>query len=271
MLEMVIAMIIIAILALSLMGGYVNMQRTQRLSNAAEKVLSTLHLARSMAISNNAVYHVRLEDYEVISATSNPITARLLKEPHLSVYCFPSTSDAVSVITEPAPTGKNWWSEHGALDFSDPADPTRVKRLSYLNKYTNQPLNNYRIERVGLEQHAGMGVQDPVRDFSAGNGPLLYFNPDGTASQNMTFFVADDEAKLYDDTGKAYSVIDDKSKALAERQMVAELRKRSYNQEKTTGNRLYGDQNQLRMIRVYRGGMIKLVPASKEKLPPQTP
>lgn len=254
-LEMAVVMVIIAILAASLFGGYVNMQKNQRLSNSAEKVMAGLHLARSLAITNNAIYHIRIQDYEVVSATSNPVLA---KHQSIAVYCYPKASDALEVVTEPHPTQPSttgryhWWSQYRTL--KNPVGQP------YTNPYlpgANVPLDNYCVDSVKLEPKTYFGAQNPVRDVY--QGVVLSFSPDGTASENVTFFVTDDECKLTDDASQTFAGFDDKSKDVAARQHVADIRWRAFRAESAAGNKSYGETARLRMIRVLRGGIVKLL------------
>lgn len=262
LLEIVVVVAIMAILGVVLLGGYGRMQKNQRLANSAEKVLATIHMARSLAISNNAIYHLRIEDYEVVNGMANPVVAKLTPAQCISVYCYPSNTAALRVIKEPHPTSEDWWSPHPTLTVKTPAGYGPA-----LNVLTNQPFDNYRLQRVKLEPNTYLGVQDPVREVN--EGVVLSFFPDGTASENVVFYVTDDEGVLTDwnASGQTYPPYDDKSKPLAERQRVAELRRYCFNETKDplTGS-AYGDQSRFRMFRVLRGGLIKQLVNQKERL-----
>lgn len=58
--ELVVVVLIIAILAAGVSSVYVNMQKGQRLNTTMDKVVSSIYLARSLAISNSAVYEYRI-------------------------------------------------------------------------------------------------------------------------------------------------------------------------------------------------------------------
>jgi type II secretory pathway pseudopilin PulG len=257
--EILIVAGIILILTASILGGYANFQQHHRLKTSVDRVLSTFHLARSLAISNNAVYHIRIEDYEVVTvppSIDDPVVAKLLPENFVCVYSYTRSSDAIRVQEEPHPLSDDWWNSNFSL-----TDPKTGEELKNQYKPT-QPYNNRRIERNKLEMHTFVGVQNPVKEVE--KGALLSFYPDGTASESIVFFVTTEDAKLYDDDGKSYEARDNKALPLADRQKVADCRRNAVNGLKRPDGGGYGDNQKIRVIQVLKGGMIKLL--NKEKL-----
>ena len=253
--EIIIVAGIILILTASILGGYANFQQHHRLSASVDRVLSTFHLARSLAISNNAIYHIRIEDYEVVDATTNPVTAKLIPENFVSIYSYARSADAIRVQEEPHPLSDDWWNSHFAL--------TDKAGEPFKNPYdTTKPYNNRRVERNKLEMGTYVGVQNPVKEVE--KGAVLSFYPDGTASESIVFFVTAEDAKLYDDEGKVYEARDNKALTLLERQTIADLRRNAVNGVKRTDGGSYGDDGKIRIIQVLKGGMIKLL--KKEKI-----
>jgi len=112
-LEMVVVVAIMVILSASLISGYASMEKTQRLKNAAEKVVNMLYQARSLAISNNAVYHVYIHNWQ---PANGPVTPKPFKsndpesityprpleinEQSISIQSYPSISLAMSLQDE---------------------------------------------------------------------------------------------------------------------------------------------------------------------------
>jgi prepilin-type N-terminal cleavage/methylation domain-containing protein len=264
--EMVVVLAIIGILTAGLMGGYATMQRNQRIGVSTEKLLSTLYLARSLAIANNAIYHVRLEN--LITADPNaPEYLQPAKQQSLSVYCFPDISTAMRMVMEPL---LNQWvanpttadPNHKRLELADnawnpsanfPYTPDVTFELdSAGNKIgTGQPYTNYRVERAALAEQTWFGIQitlDPAFDpaaAAAATGPseeVLSFYPDGSASEPLTFFVSDDPK-------------------LAETDNAADLRQKAYPSYaylvQARINALKDVSSRVRMVRVFKGGLIK--------------
>jgi len=161
MLEMVTVMAIVVILVASLVGGFAAMQKNQRLASSTQKVLSTLYLARSLAIGSNAIYHVRIENWHTATGSSpDPYS-----EQYIRIYYFPKIQDALAV--------------------------TREDVLVWDN--TQSPVN-YRVGSVQMDPLVYLGIQN-TPNATAPSTDVLSFNPDGTANTpvgaGMYFFVTD--------------------------------------------------------------------------------
>jgi len=231
MLELLVVLAIILFVTASVVGGYSNMQKAQRLNTSVDRVINALNLARSTAISRNAVCHVRIINTDTT-------------EQAISVQSYTNTSTALQVRLESdaTNTGPNAWSptsgdtltkvaelERYAVEAETRTPPDTVLaenyrkgKLLYYNPVTTQPYNNYRVEYLKLQPQVWFGVQS-----AALSPPLLFFYPDGSASVNTTFFVTENE----------------------------QWRDSSANS--TRGDAFTKGQANLRMVRVFQGGMIK--------------
>jgi prepilin-type N-terminal cleavage/methylation domain-containing protein len=256
--ELLVVIIIVTILAAGILGGYKNFQQHHRMKSSIDRVLSTFHLARSLAISNNAVYHIRIEDYEVVTVPAtitDPVVAKLTNENYVSVYAYVRSADAIRVQEEPHPLSDDWWNS--GFNLTD----TKTGAVQTNPYNPGRPLNNRRIERNKLEMQTFLGVQNPVKAVE--KGALLSFYPDGTASESIVFFVTEADAKLYDEDGKVYEARDNKSLPLLERQKIADYRRNAINGAKRADGGSFGDGEKIRVIQVLKGGMIKLLKQEK--------
>jgi type II secretory pathway pseudopilin PulG len=142
--------LVVAGLMLFLFGVAANsltgLNRARRLRNSTERVAAVISLARSRAISENAIYHVRVEN-------------RGPADQWISVYRFPRTSDALKATTEPVA-----WNPHAVQgDYS-----------------------NYLVERQKLEpgcyfetQYQGNTLWDSVRNRVRTKEGVHGSQPDG--------------------------------------------------------------------------------------------
>ncbi|HEY3324624.1 MAG TPA: prepilin-type N-terminal cleavage/methylation domain-containing protein [Planctomycetota bacterium] len=290
--ELMMVVAIIAVLGMLLIGGYGNMQRTQRINNAAEKLTSMLYLARSLAITHNAVYHVRLDN-------SSP------KQQAVGVYCYPSVRQAMQVTQD---YGGPIYSGPNVLD--DRTNPQAWSRFTHIRSEVTAggatfTYQNYQVDLVKLDAGTFVGVQMPLNSIalvdkttlptswtytdpttgSSRTNPCIYFLPDGTASSTMTFYVSDD-VRLSDlsTTGATagipptaqytYSEINNtRSKFFDISQLYPVTRwddRAAYptienNADATKGHHL--PNSQVRLVQVFKGGNIKPLRGQQEVLP----
>ena len=213
MLELVVVVSILVILSASMISGFASMERTQRLNNATDKVISMFYKARSLAISNNAIYHVRLQDGDwtsVNSATGRPVDDSY----YLILYKYNTTSEALSVHTA-ADMASGSANAASTLTISvaeaqdhynqmmatatgmDATDPTQAEALrtrasqTYINPVTGLVYNNYRVDQIKLDVGTAMGIQAPIGSSQPPSDDVVFFYPDGTASKSVTIFVTD--------------------------------------------------------------------------------
>lgn len=90
LLEVMVVAVVVMIFSAMLLGGITYMMNNQRLSTSTDKVLSTLNLAKSLAITHNAIYQVRIQNYTEINGAPDFTQA-------ISVHCFPRANAALSV------------------------------------------------------------------------------------------------------------------------------------------------------------------------------
>lgn len=285
LIELVVVITIMTILAAMLVSGYASMQKTQRLNNAADKVLSMLYKARSLAISNNAIYLVRLQDgYWSDPLTINPVTGRPKDDGQwIMLYRYTSTSEALSIHTTldmgpgrnaacslsipPEERYQQMMDEATKMAATDPtaADLHRTK-AEQLCKNPNRPdangdpmfYNNYRPDQVKLDQGTYLGIQAPLPPAPSPSGPLndvIFFYPDGTASKSITIFVTDLSYDTYASRTPQNDFRDDRSPTVAA-EVYAER-----NQERTEAHAdaRHARNLNIRMVQVLRGGMIKML------------
>src|SRR5437016_1123430 len=102
--ELIVVLLIILLLASFSMNAMQTLRKGTRLNASADRVVSMLHLCRNMAISNNAMYFVRIN-----SADGNPTDDSNINIQSVSIYYFLKASDAVNLQLEPAPASANAW------------------------------------------------------------------------------------------------------------------------------------------------------------------
>ncbi|MCY3019173.1 MAG: hypothetical protein NTW87_09125 [Planctomycetota bacterium] len=240
--EVLMVALIILILTASVVGGYNSMQKNQRLSNATEKAQSMVHLARSLAIANNAIYHVRIENWRVVG---DPDKDDPYADQFIGVYCFPTLSDATKVTLEDSPEVK-----------------TRVPGYWNIGATIKDPavFNHYCVERVRLDLGTYLGIQqDP--GATAKSKAVLAFYPDGSASSHMTIFVTDNatQARIRDGLAIRTTLNDFRDpKDQSGVSMGTQTFPDYYSELNRNRISAFNSGNaHIRMIRVLQGGLIK--------------
>lgn len=99
-LEMIVVIAILTLLAASLVGGLRSLRGANRLHSSVEAVANTISLARSRAIGDNAIYHVR-------------VLNRGFNDQHIQVYHFPRTSHALRADDEEWVQSNGGWNSSG--------------------------------------------------------------------------------------------------------------------------------------------------------------
>src|SRR6185436_18421715 len=97
LLELLVVIGIILILVAMFLGGMGNLSKSRKLRLSVDRVVNTLALARGQAISDNAIYHVRVEN-------------RASNDQWISVYRFPAVSDALRATDEQAVQAMGGWN-----------------------------------------------------------------------------------------------------------------------------------------------------------------
>lgn len=205
--EMIVVMAIMILLFIFLVGGLADLAASRKLFNAVEQVANSAALARSKAISDNAIYHVRVQN-------------KAADEQWIGVYRFKKAANALKAADEPTAqaldAGDTW--ENPALaeafdlkkldsgtEFETQYDPSklflpgmdRVKTAGAVHAdltelyYDPSGATPYpaRADKLNL-----LPKQMPA-SMTAGPFPsthqLLFFYPDGTASGNFLFVLRD--------------------------------------------------------------------------------
>ena len=269
MLELVVVVSILVILSASMISGFASMERTQRLNNATDKVISMFYKARSLAISNNAIYHVRLQDGDwtnVNTATGRPVDDSY----YLMLYKYTSTSEALSVHTaaDMGPGRNAAFSlgmppeEHYQQLMNQAAlnpDPTEADILrAKADQVCKNPnrldadgfqtfYNNYRVDQIKLDIGTAMGIQAPIGSSQPPSDDVIFFYPDGTASKSVTIFVTD----LINNSPPRSATNDFRDDRLTADLYVDRNNARAAAHAAQSPN--------IHMIQVLRGGMIKML------------
>lgn len=188
LLELLVVMAIMLILIGMVASGLAEMTRSRRVKNSTANVLNVLHMARSRAISDNAITHVRVEN-------------RGPNDQWIAVYRFPKAADAIRATTHAAVLsdlgGWNELSTQGNETNYRMESQKLAQNCWFETEYRPSFLwNSYRDRPANLPMKTY--VTDPLpktlpEDLS---GPydhaLLFFYPDGTASGNRLFYIRDD-------------------------------------------------------------------------------
>lgn len=206
--EMIVVMAIMILLFIFLVGGLADLAASRKLFNAVEQVANSSALARSKAISDNAIYHVRVMN-------------KAADEQWIGVYRFKKATDALKAQNElevqKIPSVGDTWEDLGVLEpfdlkkldsgtfFETQYDPSklflpgmdRVKTVDAVHAdlgevyYDSSGATSYgpRADRLNL-------LPKPVpSSMTAGpflpDDQLLFFYPDGTASGNILFVLRD--------------------------------------------------------------------------------
>jgi type II secretory pathway pseudopilin PulG len=227
MVEMLFVIIIMLILASLVVSGLTGFSRARKVRNSIERVATALHVARSRAISDNAIYHIRIEN-------------RGPDNQWISIYRFPKASDALKAATENAvqskisPPNMEVVEEKDALSnviraYPKPSGwtgPTTIytgtngwnpgsaqARPDSKNKGSGFWYSNYLVESLKLEQGTyfettyspvlgAKGLWDSFKGRPASTPPLhcksdgITFDP-GTLYYNPpTYYIALDDQNL---------------------------------------------------------------------------
>jgi type II secretory pathway pseudopilin PulG len=268
MLELIVVVTVMAILSASLVSGYTTLQKNQRLNSATDKVMSMLYKARSLAISNNAVYHVRIDNFHQ-------------KEQYVSIYKYARIAEALQVHFDPGPPMNTSYTPNPV-----PGKPNRqmavlgpnalnpTPNLSFVNPETQwldsttglpdpaQPAymyNNVMVDSVKLEPHTYAGIQVPM-DSGVPSSQMIFFYPDGTAETGPSAFiiyVTDDDNLWENRTVDATTYTG-----------INNARLKLYGQKIPEASPVTSTTptSQVQMIQVLRGGLIKTL-KHKEALP----
>ena len=214
LIEMLVIIAIILLLFGLLIGGLADMHRAQRLKNSVSRVVGMLGAARNKAISDNSIYHVRLEN-------------RGPNDQWIGIYRFTEVSEALEATTEGDVQAFNppgWYNQNlpgpgpytnALLDkqkldlgiyFETQYDPVKLwnssrgrpfsqavvhPSLADLYYTVSAPYPALAAEENLLPKTAtytSAGVLLPPATHK-----LLFFYPDGTASINALLFISDEE------------------------------------------------------------------------------
>ena len=245
MIELLVVVAIMAILTTSLIAGYARFTSQNKVNAALQQIESALRLARNLAIANNHVYHVRLESTDLNSTipnpdatdvahpfVSNPNYKKPLDQQYIAINCFKDLSYSYKV-NEQFQNGVIW------------------------NKSNNKAIENALIapnasiifEALPYKTYSGIQFLDTaVVPFDL----VLSFHPDGSASQAMTYFVTDDprhadDLSLSESAPANYIALQDDRINLNK---AGDFAKNSTTMVRGT----------VKMLQVYIGGMIKVLP-----------
>ncbi|GMV78989.1 MAG: hypothetical protein AMXMBFR7_01730 [Planctomycetota bacterium] len=200
MIELLVVISII-VLAMSLMiGGLSDLNQRRRLSAAAETVTSAIALARSTAISERAVVHVRIEN-------------KGANAQYVGVYRFPKTSNALRATTDAEVVLMGGWNESSDTTlltnyrvsvsqlpantwFETEYDPAQVwdgtrdrfQPLSVIHPAPDTTLYYHKDYDATLLPR-GIPDYSPPTSYAPTPHHLLYFYPDGSASANVLLFI----------------------------------------------------------------------------------
>lgn len=244
------------VLSMLIFTGANAMMRSSRVSNSTAKLVSTLNLARNLAITHNAVYHVRLQNYSKYAVETAPGTWAYMEsqDQALGIYCYPKVDDALkvtSVVRKPTPT------------TPEPIGQPRLVGAQVLGPSASDwawggykiigTSKNYRVDYVKMEPQVYIGLQYPDSTTAVPtDDSLLYFLPDGTASNSLTFFITND-AVLRDNPLATDADWLDVNRA---RILIHNAKDLSTAVPTALQAKLYSKPT-ITMVQVYRGGMIR--------------
>lgn len=207
--EMIVVMAIVILLFIFLVGGLADLAASRKLYNAVEQVANSAALARSKAISDNAIYHVRVQN-------------KAADEQWIGVYRFKKTSDALKAQSElevrNIPSVGDTWDDLKVVEafdlkkldsgtaFETQYDPAqlflpgmdRVKTASAVHADPTElyydpsivPPIGPSADNLNLLPKVMPADMKSSADFPSDHR-LLYFYPDGTASGNILFVLRD--------------------------------------------------------------------------------
>lgn len=187
-LELLIVMGIIMILVGMVASGLSSMTRSRRVRNSTSSVLNVIHMARSRAISDNAITHVRVEN-------DGPNDQRI------SIYRFPKAADAIRATTNTEVANLGPDAAHmGWNELSDPDNGYCNYRMEgqklepncwFVTNYDKASMWDSSRNRI-LSSAPSTGNVPKIVGSNDSDGRMLYFKPDGTASDNLLFYIRDD-------------------------------------------------------------------------------
>jgi len=212
LLEILLVMGMILLLTSLLIGGFSDMAAARRIGNSLERVVNTISLARSHAIADNAITHIRIENTSA-------------QQQFIGVYRFKKVGEAIRADTEQAVQDIGGWKSTADLaQLSAPAyncqqidklkleagvffetqyDPDQLcfpdsSSASTKNKF--KPLSSVTrpntLFYTGFAPYSGENILPRETAYPGpfpGAQKLLYFFPDGTASANVTILIRDEE------------------------------------------------------------------------------
>jgi type II secretory pathway pseudopilin PulG len=193
MIELLVVMGIIMILVGMVASGLSSMTRSRRVKNSAAALLNVIHMARSRAITDNTITHVRVETWGA-------------NDQRISIYRFPKAADAIRATTNEEVSKLGPDSTHrGWNALSDPDNGYCNYRLEgqklepncwFVTDYDKSSMwDSSRNQIKGGTATTGGNI--PKKDAADPTGTLLYFNPDGTASANVLFYIRDDSSLMW--------------------------------------------------------------------------
>jgi type II secretory pathway pseudopilin PulG len=193
LLELLVVMGIIMILMGMVASGLSGMVRSRRVKNSVSAVLNVIHMARSRAISDNAITHVRVEN----SAT----------EQRISIYRFPKASDAIRATTntvvamlgpDAAHRGWNVLSDQNNGYCNYRMEGQKLEpNCWFVTNYVKSSMWDSTPTRNRILHGAPSDGDVPREGETDTDGTLLSFNPDGTAAANLLFYIRDDSNLMW--------------------------------------------------------------------------
>lgn len=206
--EMIVVMAIMILLFIFLVGGLADLAASRKLYNAVEQVANSSALARSKAISDNAIYHVRAMN-------------KAADEQWIGVYRFKKASNALKadheIEAQKLDVGDTWENtslveafDLKKLDsgtfFETQYDPSKLflpgmDRVKTVDAVHADPTELYydpsivppigpSADDLNLLPKEMPGDMKSSASFPSKHR-LLYFYPDGTASGNFLFVLRD--------------------------------------------------------------------------------
>jgi len=251
LLEILVAVTIMVIISLMLIGGTNALIANQKFTSSSDRIISSLHLARNLAITHNAIYHVRIQNYMISNGQDD-------FQQGIGVYCYPRANDALSIQRLNRLTGQ-----------PDVVDP----ELYWNPRGSSEGLNlrNYRVAYSPLEKGVYVGIQEApaVIDPATQGGAILYFLPDGTASSSQTLFITN-QVMLRDNPKESAWVWKDRNDV---RRALHNGNLGGYSPPPappeapgaTSTKDILPPNTDIHMIQVYQGGMIRFL--KQERLP----
>ncbi|HLX59721.1 MAG TPA: prepilin-type N-terminal cleavage/methylation domain-containing protein [Planctomycetota bacterium] len=252
LIELIVVITIIAFVAMAFISGLIRYQSRYKVTAAVNMIDSTLHYARNLAIANNAIYHVRFENvFETIPSDPSqtpPASRTPLDHQSIGIYCFPNMTEAMTIAEE----SQAKWNEYRAL-----TTPAGITHDNYLINRTVFPQGAY----VGFHYTGNVSPPyDRVLYFMPDG--TMYFSPDGTTRMGAMIFVTDND-----------DFADNRSLSASDYATLQWNRRDFFNKHTPPATSGYTTPTTtsppscskptgvVRMLTVYMGGMIKVLPA----------